>query len=141
MLVVRCYSGGDSSCVEWIAHIRLNYPICVAEDHLPCALQHAKIAFSLKAHSRVCLFKDDVASGKRRYIFVKTNWALLQTMCHPSSSGCGRYLVSGDGHDRCLTCLSLRWFSVPCPGASLPGGAWGAYQVVNSTFYCQKLTC
>ncbi len=89
MLVVRCYSGGDSSCVELIAHIRLNYPICVAEDHLPCALQHAKIAFSLKAHSRVRLFKDDVASGKRRYVFVKTKWALLQTMCSPGGAvGC-----------------------------------------------------
>ncbi len=28
------------------------------------ALQHAKIVFSLKEHSRVRLFKDDVASGK-----------------------------------------------------------------------------
>ncbi len=39
-------------------------PVCVAEDHLPCALQDAKRAFSLKEHSRVRLFKDDVASGK-----------------------------------------------------------------------------
>ncbi len=36
---------------------------------------------------------------------------------------------------------SLCWFSAPCPGASLPGGAWGAYHVVDGTFYCQKLTC
>ncbi len=39
-------------------------PVCVANDHLPCLLQHAKIVFSLKEHSRVHLFKDDVASGK-----------------------------------------------------------------------------
>ncbi len=64
MLVVWHYSGGGSSRIEWTAHIRLHYPVCVADDHLPCALQHAKIAFSLKEHSRVRLFKDDVASGK-----------------------------------------------------------------------------
>ncbi len=40
-------------------------PVCVADDHLPSALLHAKIAFSLKEHLRVRLFKDDVASGKR----------------------------------------------------------------------------
>ncbi len=39
-------------------------PVCVAGNHLPCALQHAKRAFSLQEHSRVRLFKDDVASGK-----------------------------------------------------------------------------
>ncbi len=39
-------------------------PVCVADDHLPCLLQHAKIVFSLKEHSRVHLLKDDVASGK-----------------------------------------------------------------------------
>ncbi len=35
--------------------------VCVADDHLPCTLQHAKRAFSLK---RVRLFKDDATSGK-----------------------------------------------------------------------------
>ncbi len=64
MLVVRHYSGGGSSHVEWTAHIRLHYPVCVADDHLPCALQHDKIVFSLKEHSQVHLFKEDVASGK-----------------------------------------------------------------------------
>ncbi len=39
-------------------------PGCVADDHLPCLLQHAKRVFFLKEHSRVRLFKDDVASGK-----------------------------------------------------------------------------
>ncbi len=39
-------------------------PVCVADDHLPCALQHGKIVLSLKEHSRVRLFKDNVASGK-----------------------------------------------------------------------------
>ncbi len=29
--------------------------VCVANDHLPCLLQHAKIVFSLKEHSR-CVF-------------------------------------------------------------------------------------
>ncbi len=29
-------------------------------------------------------------------------------MCHPCVSGCGRYLVPGDGHDRCLTCLGSK---------------------------------
>ncbi len=37
---------GDSavvvSFVEWIAHIRLHYPLLCCSDHLPCALQHAK---------------------------------------------------------------------------------------------------
>ncbi len=32
-------------------------PVCVADDHLPCALQHAKIVFSLKELSRVRLLK------------------------------------------------------------------------------------
>ncbi len=50
-------------------------PVCVAGDHLPCALQHAKRAFSLKEHSWVHLFKDNISSGKlRRYVFVKTSW-------------------------------------------------------------------
>ncbi len=39
---------GDSavvvSFVEWIAHIRLHYPLLCCSDHLPCALQHAKRA-------------------------------------------------------------------------------------------------
>ncbi len=40
-------------------------PVCVADDHLPCALQHGKMFFfSLKEHSRVRLSKDNVASGK-----------------------------------------------------------------------------
>ncbi len=64
MLVVRHYSGGGSSHFEWTAHISLHYPVCVANDHLPCLLQHAKRVFSLKEHSRVRLFKDEVASGK-----------------------------------------------------------------------------
>ncbi len=55
MLVVRHYSGGGSSHVEWTAHIRLHYPVCVADDHLPCALQHAKRVFSLKSIHR-CIF-------------------------------------------------------------------------------------
>ncbi len=33
---------------------------------------------------------------------------MLQTTCHPCVSGCGRYLVPGDGHDRCLTCLGSK---------------------------------
>lgn len=32
----------------------------------------------------------------------------------------------------------LHWFSVPCPGAFLPGSAWGAHQVMHGTFYCWK---
>ncbi len=35
-------------------------PVCVADDHLPCALQHAKIVFSLKEHSHVRLYKDEL---------------------------------------------------------------------------------
>ena len=27
---------------------------------------------------------------------------------HPCVSGCGRYLATGDGHDRCLTCLGVK---------------------------------
>ncbi len=63
--MVRHYSGGVSSRVEsTCTHQAALPPVCVAGDHLPCALQHAKIAFSLKEHSRVRLFKDNVASGK-----------------------------------------------------------------------------
>ncbi len=36
------------------------------------------------------------------------SWVLLQTTCHPCVSGCGRYLVPGDGHDHCLTCLGSK---------------------------------
>ncbi len=83
--------------------------VCVAGDHLPCALQHAKRAFSLNNHSWVHLFKDDVASGKLDcYVFVKTSWVLLQTMCHSCVSECGRCLALGDGHDHCLTCLGSK---------------------------------
>ncbi len=65
MLVVRHYSGGGSSHVEWTAHIRLHYLLFVLQMTIsPVALPHAKIVFSLKEHSRVRLFKDDVASGK-----------------------------------------------------------------------------
>ncbi len=39
---------GDSavvvSLVEWVAHIRLHYPLLCCSCHLPCALQHAKRA-------------------------------------------------------------------------------------------------
>ncbi len=39
---------GDSavvvSLVEWVAHIRLHYPLLCCSGHLPCALQHAKRA-------------------------------------------------------------------------------------------------
>ncbi len=30
--------------VEWVAHIRLHYPLLCCSGHLPCALQHAKRA-------------------------------------------------------------------------------------------------
>ncbi len=54
-----------SPVVEWVAHIRLHYPLLCCCDHLPCALQHAKRAkLSLKELSWVeHLFKD--ASFKR----------------------------------------------------------------------------
>ncbi len=38
-----------SPVVEWVAHIRLHYPLLCCCDHLPCTLQHAKRAkLSLK---------------------------------------------------------------------------------------------
>uniref|UniRef100_A0A8C2JMD2 Integrase catalytic domain-containing protein n=1 Tax=Cyprinus carpio TaxID=7962 RepID=A0A8C2JMD2_CYPCA len=41
------------------------HPVCVADGHLPCPLQHTKRAFfSLKEHPQVRLFKDNVASDK-----------------------------------------------------------------------------
>ncbi len=54
---------GDSavvvSFVEWIAHIRLHYPLLCCSDHLPCALQHTKRAnTSLKeCYGRNVFFK------------------------------------------------------------------------------------
>ncbi len=47
------------SFVEWIAHIRLHYPLLSCSDHLPCALQHAKRAnTSLKeCYGRNVFFK------------------------------------------------------------------------------------
>ncbi len=33
---------------------------------------------------------------------------MQQTTCHPCVSGCGCYLVPGDGHDRCLKCLGSK---------------------------------
>ncbi len=54
---------GDSAVVvfsvEWIAHIRLHYPLLCCSDHLPCALQHAKRAnTSLKeCYGRNVFFK------------------------------------------------------------------------------------
>ncbi len=60
---------GDSavvvSLVEWIAHIRLHYPLLCCSDHLPCALQHAKRAntslkecYGRNVFFKTCLFKD-----------------------------------------------------------------------------------
>ncbi len=47
------------SRVEWVAHIRLHYPLFVLQVTI------SPVRFStLKEHSRVRLFKDDVASGK-----------------------------------------------------------------------------
>ncbi len=60
-MVVRHYSGGGSSHVEWdCTHQAALPPVCVADDHLPSALQHAKIVFFLKEHSLVRLFKDEL---------------------------------------------------------------------------------
>ncbi len=64
MLAVRCFNGGGFPCRVGCTHQAALPSVCVAGDHLPCACQHAKRAFSLKEHSRVRLFKDDVASGK-----------------------------------------------------------------------------
>ncbi len=65
VLVVRHYSGGGSSHVEWTAHIRLHYPLFVLQMTIsPVCFSMLKEFFSLKEHSRVRLFKDDVASGK-----------------------------------------------------------------------------
>ncbi len=74
------------------------HSVCVADDHLPCALQHAKRVFSLKEHSRRCIWQT------WRCVFIKTSWVL----CHPCVSGCGRCLALGDGHNRCLTCLGSK---------------------------------
>ncbi len=60
---------GDSavvvSFVEWIAHIRLHYPLLCCSDHLPCALQHAKRAntslkecYGQNVFFKTRLFKD-----------------------------------------------------------------------------------
>ncbi len=64
-------TGGTALQQRWFFPCRVDCthqvslpPVCVSGNHLPCALQHAKRAFSLKEHSRVRLFKDDVASGK-----------------------------------------------------------------------------
>ncbi len=64
VLVVQCFSGGGFPCRVGCTHQAALPPVCVADGHLPCALQHAKRAFFLKEHSRVRLFKDDVASGQ-----------------------------------------------------------------------------
>ncbi len=46
VLVVRHYSGGGSSRVEWTAHIRLHYPLFVLQMTIsPVRFQHAKIVF------------------------------------------------------------------------------------------------
>ncbi len=54
-----------SPVVEWVAHIRLHYPLLCCCDHLPCALQHVKRAkLSLKelhgwnVFLKMCLLKD-----------------------------------------------------------------------------------
>ncbi len=81
-------------------------PVCVADDHLPCALQHAKIVFSLIEHSRVRLFKDDVASGKLDVA------SLLRQVGSCFRQHVTRAFLDAvvawrwvNGHDRCLTCL------------------------------------
>ncbi len=55
-------------------------PVCAASAHLPCELQHIKRAKSERAFTGV-------------------------TSC---ISECGCYLVPGDGHDRCLSCLGIK---------------------------------
>ncbi len=64
MLAVRRFSSGGFPCRVGCTYQAALPPVCVTGGHLPCALQHAKRAFSLKELSWVCLFKDDVASGK-----------------------------------------------------------------------------
>ncbi len=121
-------------------------PVFVVGDHLPCALQHTKRAFSLKKHSRVHLFKCCIWQT-RRYISVKTSWVLLQTTCYPCASGM-RYLTSGDGHNRCLTCCSWmshllivgRWSSRSCrPGSvtSTKGRSSVASALIWFSFWLQ----
>ncbi len=88
---------GDSAVVvfsvEWIAHIRLHYPLLCCSDHLPCALQHAKRA------------NTSLKECYGRNVFFKTR--LFKDALPPVRSGCGRYLAPGDGHDRCLSCLGI----------------------------------
>ncbi len=70
---------GDSavvvSFVEWIAHIRLHYPLLCCSDHLPCAFQHAKRAnTSLKE----CYGRDAVVTWRRVMVTIAASrvWAL-----------------------------------------------------------------
>ncbi len=102
-------AGGTALQLRWFFSCRVDCshqvalpPVFVVGDHLPCVLQHTKRAFSLKKYSRVHLFKCCIWLT-RRYILVKSSWVLLQTTCYPCASGCGCYLASGDGHNRCLT--------------------------------------
>ncbi len=73
---------GDSavvvSFVEWIAHIRLHYPLLCCSDHLPCALQHAKRAnTSLKE----CVRKDPAGTIQWRQSF--RGWRALRVTIFP----------------------------------------------------------
>ncbi len=86
-MLVDSDSAGVVSFIEWIAHIRLHYPLLCCSDHLPCALQHAKRA------------KTSLKEFYGR-VFSKMPF-------RPCISGCGRYLAPGDGHDRCLSCLGI----------------------------------
>ncbi len=64
MLVIQRFSGGGFPRRVGCTHQAALPPVCVAGDHLSCALQHAKRAVFLEEHSWVHLFKDDFASSK-----------------------------------------------------------------------------
>ncbi len=68
----RHYSGGRP-VVKWVAHIRLHYPLFVLQTAISPVRFSTLKSVSLKEHSRVRLFKDDVASEPtQRCVFVKT---------------------------------------------------------------------
>ncbi len=112
---------GDSavvvSFVEWIAHIRLHYPLLCCSDHLPCALQHAKRA------------NTSLKECYGRNVFFKTR--LFKDALPPVRFWMWSLLAPGDGHDRCLSCLGIEhaeaaFVDESCPhcGGMTIAGLW-----------------
>ncbi len=102
-----------------------------------CRSLHRRVSRSfLEKKIRLCCCSAVAMPELDPEMMARLFWADQEGWARVEISTMSRALEVG----RLVSLGSLHWFSVPCSGASLPGSAWGAYQVVDGIFYCQKTT-